>query len=77
MKNWNKERMNWLNYGSMPMMQSKNLEELPKGIWVKAKELPYYPSIWETMGHWFGVHQWTYKKPFKCVMCGKNKLKGY
>lgn len=50
-----------------------NTTQNKKGNWVKATPLPYYPSIIEKILHFFGVHQWTYVKPFKCVMCGKKK----
>lgn len=44
---------------------------LKNGHWVKAKELPYYPSIWERIGHFLGKHVWTIGvKPRHCVMCG-------
>jgi len=44
------------------------------GSWSKAKPLPYYPNLVEKILHFFGVHQWTYQKPFKCVMCEKIKI---
>ena len=47
--------------------------QLEDDKWVKATPLPYYPSIFERIGHWFGIHQWTLVKPYKCVMCGKIK----
>ena len=55
--------------GSMTTQQNQD------GTWSQAKEEPYYPSIWEKIGHWFGIHQWTYPgvKLKKCVMCGEVK----
>lgn len=46
-----------------------------KGVttWRPATPLPYFPSLWEKIGHKLGIHQWTYQAPFKCVMCGKKK----
>lgn len=49
------------------------LQQNKDGSWSKAKPLPYYPNIWEYIGHWFGIHQWTYVKPYQCVICGKMK----
>lgn len=53
----------------------KTLRQNKDGSWSEAIPEPYYPSIWETIGHWLGIHQWTYVKPYSCVMCGKNKEK--
>ncbi len=48
-------------------------QTLINGKWVEAKPLPYYPSVLEKILHLFRIHQWTYREPYKCVMCGKKK----
>lgn len=50
---------------------------LENGKLVEAREEPYYPNLMERFLHIFGIHQWTYSWPKKCVMCGKPNKKNF
>jgi hypothetical protein len=43
------------------------------GEWVEAEQLKYQPSLRERILHYFGVHQWTFVEPKKCVICNEER----
>lgn len=50
-------------------MKSKTLT-LKNGRWIEAEQIPYYPNIWEKIGHFFGKH-YPYENDH-CLLCGKE-----
>lgn len=47
-----------------------DVQQLENGQWVPAKEEPYYPSIWERIGHFFGKHIMPYDGKGNCLLTG-------
>ena len=46
-------------------------KQLVKGQWIDAVEIPYYPSLREKIGHFFGKHY--YYENERCLICKRFK----
>lgn len=44
-----------------------NYQQTKDGKWIEATPEPYYPSVIESLLHWFGKHVWSGKG---CLICG-------
>lgn len=60
-------------------MKSENQTQDEHGNWVDAVEEPYYPSLWDKIWCFLGVHETRHKLTYGhiirsiyyCVKCGK------